>query len=157
MLLRDLLAVPELQLRLLYGDAEALDRPVRWVYTTDLLDPARYLSGGELVVTGLMWRRSPADSAAFVGAVAGSGATALAAGDALLGCVPDDLLDACRRAGLPLLEVPTDVSFAALTERVLASVTGDRGVWLAATLARQRRLLAAVAEGRSLRPPEVAR
>lgn len=150
MLLRDLLAVPELQLRLLYGDAEALDRPVRWVYTTDLLDPARYLSGGELVVTGLMWRRSPADSAAFVGAVAGSGATALAAGDALLGCVPDDLLDACRRAGLPLLEVPTDVSFAALTERVLASVTGDRGVRLAATLARQRRLLAAVAEGRSL-------
>jgi hypothetical protein len=91
------------------------------VYTTDLLDPRRYLTGGELVLTGLMWRRRPADSEAFVAAVTAAGAMALAAGDAALGTVPDDLVAACRRHRLPLLEVPVDVSFAAITERVLAA------------------------------------
>jgi hypothetical protein len=91
------------------------------VYTTDLLDPRRYLNGGEIVLTGLMWRRRPADSEAFVAAVTAAGAMALAAGDAALGSVPDDLVAACRRHRLPLLEVPVDVSFAAITERVLAA------------------------------------
>src|SRR5262249_56640918 len=61
-----------------------------------------------------------ADSEAFVAAVTAAGARALAAGDAALGLVPDDLVDACRRHRLPLLEVPVDVSFAAITDRVLA-------------------------------------
>jgi PucR-like helix-turn-helix protein/purine catabolism regulatory family protein len=91
------------------------------VYTTDLLDPRRYLTGGEIVLTGLMWRRGPADSEAFVAAVTAAGAMALAAGDAALGSVPEDLVAACRRHRLPLLEVPVDVSFAAITERVLAA------------------------------------
>ena len=61
MLLRALVESPELRLRVLAGE-EALDRPVDGVFTTDLLDPRRYLSGGEIVLTGLMWRRTPADS-----------------------------------------------------------------------------------------------
>src|SRR5689334_18180528 len=68
-----------------------------------------------------MWRRRPADSEAFVAAVTAAGAMALAAGDAALGSVPNDLIAACRRHRLPLLEVPIDVSFAAITERVLAA------------------------------------
>ena len=58
MLLRALLDAPDLRLRLLVGE-DGLDQPVAGVYTTDLLDPRRYLSGGEIVLTGLMWRRSP--------------------------------------------------------------------------------------------------
>src|SRR5215831_9750298 len=118
-LLRALAETPELRLRVLVGE-DALDRTVDGVFTTDLLDPRRYLTGGEIVLTGLMWRRNPADSEAFVAAVTAAGAMALAAGDAALGLVPDDLVDACRRHRLPLLEVPVDVSFAAITERVLA-------------------------------------
>ncbi|MFI6517078.1 PucR family transcriptional regulator [Spirillospora sp. NPDC050679] len=109
--LRALLAVPELRLRLLAGEA-GLDRPVRRVFITDLPDPGRYLAGGELVLTGLMWRRGGADSEAFVAAVAGRGAVAVAAGAAAHGGVPGDLVAACRRRGLPLLEVPVEVSFA---------------------------------------------
>ncbi len=120
MLLRALAETPELRLRVLVGE-DALDRTVDGVYTTDLLDPRRYLTGGEIVLTGLMWRRGPADSEAFVAAVTAAGAMALAAGDAALGSVPDDLVAACRRHRLPLLEVPVDVSFAAITERVLAA------------------------------------
>ena len=118
MLLRALVESPELRLRVLAGE-EALDRPVAGVFTTDLLDPRRYLSGGEIVLTGLMWRRTPADSRAFVSALAGAGVAALAAGDAALGSVPPDLIEACRAHQLPLLEVPVDVSFAVITERVL--------------------------------------
>lgn len=120
MLLRALAETPELRLRVLAGE-DALDRTVDGVYTTDLLDPRRYLTGGEIVLTGLMWRRRPADSEAFVAAVTAAGAMALAAGDAALGSVPDDLVAACRRHGLPLLEVPVDVSFRAITEQVLAA------------------------------------
>src|SRR5215470_14711004 len=119
-LLRSLAETPELRLRVLVGE-DALDRTVDGVYTTDLLDPRRYLTGGELVLTGLMWRRNPADSEAFVAAVTAAGAMALAAGDAALGMVPDDLVAACRRHRLPLLEVPVDVSFAVITEQVLAA------------------------------------
>ena len=120
MLLRALAETPELRLRVLVGQ-DALDRTVDGVYTTDLLDPRRYLTGGEIVLTGLMWRRGPADSEAFVAAVTAAGAMALAAGDAALGSVPEDLVAACRRHRLPLLEVPVDVSFAAITERVFAA------------------------------------
>ena len=119
-LLRGLAEARDLRLRVLVGE-DALDRPVDGVFTTDLLDPRRYLTGGEIVLTGLMWRRAPADSEVFVAAVAAAGAVALAAGDAALGSVPDDLVVACRRHGLPLFEVPVDVSFAAITEQVLAA------------------------------------
>src|SRR6516162_4726258 len=119
-LLRALLDSPELRLRLLVGE-DALDRPVAGVYTTDLLDPRRYLSGGEIVLTGLMWRRTPADSETFVATLEACGAVALAAGDAALGSVPDDLVDACRRHKLPLFGVPVDVSFASITEHVLTA------------------------------------
>jgi purine catabolism regulatory family protein/PucR-like helix-turn-helix protein len=119
-LLRELLEAPDLRLRVLVGE-DALDRQVGGVFTTDLLDPRRYLSGGEIVLTGLMWRRGPDDSEAFVSTVVAAGAVALAAGDAALGSVPDDLVLACRRHRLPLLEVPVDVSFAAITEQVLTA------------------------------------
>jgi hypothetical protein len=119
-LLRGLAEAPDLRLRVLVGE-DALDRPVDGVFTTDLLDPRRYLTGGEIVLTGLMWRRAPADSESFAAALTAAGAVALAAGDAALGSVPDDLVVACRRHGLPLFEVPVDVSFAAITEQVLAA------------------------------------
>jgi DNA-binding PucR family transcriptional regulator len=152
MQLRDLLAHPALGLRLLHAGSapDALDRPVRWVYTTDLIDPARYLSGGELVISGLVWRGEPADSERFVAAVAGAGAVALAAGEAVFHGIPDDLVEACRRHGLPLIAVPEEVSFAAVTELVVGALTAARGDRLALTLGRQRRLLSAVAGGLGL-------
>jgi hypothetical protein len=150
MLLRDLLEVPELGLRLLHGSAPALRQPVRWVYTTDLLDPGRYLSGGELVVSGLVWRTGPADSERFVGTLARAGACALAAGDALFHGVPDDLVAACREHDLVLLGVPEDVSFGTLTEHVVGHVDAERRARLEARLGQQRQLLTGLAEGRSL-------
>jgi DNA-binding PucR family transcriptional regulator len=149
-LLRELVDAPRLRLRLLLEPEGALDRPIRRALTTDLLEPTRYLSGGELVLPGLNWRRSAADSETFVRALTDGGAIALAAGDALLGSVPEDLVEACRRHGLPLIEVPEEVSFADLVEHCAAATGSPAGARMSASLVRQREMLSAIASGRTL-------
>ncbi|MEU4493441.1 PucR family transcriptional regulator ligand-binding domain-containing protein [Streptomyces sp. NPDC023998] len=140
MRLRALLETDALGLRLLGGDDE-LDRGVRGVMTTDLRDPSRYLSGGELVLTGLAWRRSAADSEPFVRILAGAGVAGLAAGEAELGDIPGDLIEACSRHRLPLFAVNESVAFATITEYVVRQVSGERAGDLAAVVDRHRRLM----------------
>src|SRR5271165_4222698 len=79
---RDLLDVPDLGLRLLTSVAD-LDRVIKHVYTTDLPDPSRYLTRGDLVLTGMIWCREPGDADRFVQALARAGAGVLGAGEAL--------------------------------------------------------------------------
>ncbi|MEV0218814.1 PucR family transcriptional regulator ligand-binding domain-containing protein [Streptomyces sp. NPDC050704] len=140
MRLRALLDTDALGLRLLGGEDE-LDRTVRGVMTTDLRDPSRYLSGGELVLTGLAWRRDAADSEPFVRILTGAGVTALAAGEAELGAVPEDLMVACARHRLPLFAVNESVAFATITEHVVRQVSGERAGDLAAVVDRHRRMM----------------
>ncbi|MET8709057.1 PucR family transcriptional regulator ligand-binding domain-containing protein [Streptomyces californicus] len=140
MRLRALLETDALGLRLLGGEDE-LDRTVRGVMTTDLRDPSRYLSGGELVLTGLAWHRDPEDSEPFVRILAGAGVAGLAAGEAELGDIPADLVDACRRHRLPLFAVHETVAFATITEHVVRQVSGERAGDLAAVVDRHRRLM----------------
>ncbi|SDJ16596.1 helix-turn-helix domain-containing protein [Nonomuraea jiangxiensis] len=144
MRIRDLLALGEPRLTLLAGDPGG---EFGTVHITDLPEPGRYLSGGELVLTGLMWWHGPQDSARFVNALVAAGVAALGAGQARLGHIPADLVAACRDAGLPLVEVPTEVSFQTLTELVEPRLSGD----VRDALGRHRRLVAAVAEGAGLR------
>ncbi|MFF3331080.1 PucR family transcriptional regulator [Streptomyces sp. NPDC002888] len=140
MRLRALLDTDALGLRLLGGEDE-LDRTVRGVMTTDLRDPSRYLSGGELVLTGLAWRRGAADSEPFVRLLVQAGVAALAAGEAELGDVPDDLVVACARHRLPLFAVHESVAFATITEHVVRQVSGERAGDLAAVVDRHRRMM----------------
>ncbi|CAL9289986.1 PucR family transcriptional regulator [Streptomyces sp. SudanB182_2057] len=140
MRLRALLDTDALGLRLLGGEDE-LDRTVRGVMTTDLRDPSRYLSGGELVLTGLAWRRDAADSEPFVRILAQAGVAALAAGEAELGDVPEDLVLACARHRLPLFAVHESVAFATITEHVVRQVSGERAGDLAAVVDRHRRMM----------------
>jgi hypothetical protein len=140
MRLRALLETGTLGLRLLGGETE-LDRTVRGVMTTDLRDPSRYLSGGELVLTGLAWRRAPGDSEPFVRTLAASGAAGLAAGEAEQGPVPRDLVLACARHRMPLFSVSEDVAFATITEHVVRQVSTERAGDLAAVVDRHRRLV----------------
>ncbi|MFI5686655.1 PucR family transcriptional regulator [Streptomyces sp. NPDC051636] len=142
MRLRALLDTDALGLRLLGGEDE-LDRAVRGVMTTDLRDPSRYLSGGELVLTGLAWRRDAADSEPFVRILAQAGVAALAAGEAELGDIPDDLVVACARHRLPLFAVHESVAFATITEHVVRQVSSERAGDLAAVVDRHRRMMTA--------------
>ncbi|GGZ48049.1 MULTISPECIES: PucR family transcriptional regulator [Streptomyces rochei group] len=140
MRLRALLDTDALGLKLLGGEDE-LDRSVRGVMTTDLRDPSRYLSGGELVLSGLAWRRDAADSEPFVRILVQAGVAALAAGEAELGSVPEDLVVACARHRLPLFAVHESVAFATITEHVVRQVSGERAGDLAAVVDRHRRMM----------------
>ncbi len=148
MRVRELLDVPDLRLRLL-TDVTGMDRAIRHVYTTDLPDPSRYLTPGDLVLTGLIWCRASGDADRFVSALVRAGVSALAAGEAL-GAVPDEVLRACGRQGLPLLAVPAETSFAAVTDEVARRLSGDRATEMTRVLGRRRLLLSAVAEGAGL-------
>ncbi|MFC7732342.1 PucR family transcriptional regulator [Actinomadura keratinilytica] len=121
----ELLEDPELRLRPL-ACHDRLDRPVRQVFVTDLPDPSRYLDGGELVLTGLMWRRGPYDSAPFVAALAAKQVAALGAGEAVLP-VPDDLVAACDRYGLPLVAVPRETPLSRLMAIVVRRLDAEAG------------------------------
>ena len=145
---RDLLDVPGLGLRLLTGVAGA-DRVITHVFTTDLPDPSRYLTPGDLVLTGMIWCREPGDADRFVRSLANVGAWVLGAGEAL-GEVPAQLIEACQRHGVTLLAVPAETSFAAVTEEVARRLNGDRASAMTRVLGRRRLLLSAVAEGGGL-------
>ncbi len=148
MRVRDLLDVPDLGLSLL-TDASGTDRTIRHVYTTDLPDPSRYLTPGDLVLTGLIWYREPGDADRFVSALVKAGVAALGAGEAL-GQVPTEVIQACGRHGITLLAVPAETSFAAVTEVVGRRLSGDRATAMTRVLGRRRLLLSAVAEGAGL-------
>ncbi|HEX9334882.1 MAG TPA: helix-turn-helix domain-containing protein [Pseudonocardiaceae bacterium] len=136
--------MPALRLIVRTG-ADQLDREVSRIYGTELPDPARFLSGGELVITGLLWLRADTDVPPFVAALAGRGVAGLVACDADTGVIPPALVQECRRMGVPLLEAAVDLSFADIIDRVglaLATERGNRG--------RQRRLITALARGAEL-------
>ncbi|MFF1411597.1 PucR family transcriptional regulator [Streptomyces sp. NPDC058289] len=157
MRLRDLLSSEEAQapadlclLRLLRlpGGERDLDRPVLGTVTIDLPDPGRFVSPGDLVLSGLAWHRQDAGtgqdagadrSDAFVRVLVEAGAVALGAGEAQFGHVPDDLVEACARYGLPLLAVGVEVPFTSVTEYVARGRTEERIGGLAALVDRHRR------------------
>jgi hypothetical protein len=118
---KTLLGLPGLRLRPRAG-ADLLDRPVTRIYVTELPDPGRYLSAGELVLSGLLWWRRPGDAEPFVAALARAGAAALAASGADSGGIPGDVVEACERHRIPLLEVPADLSFSVITEQVVLAL-----------------------------------
>ncbi len=149
MLLRDVLDKAHLKLTPLTGRTGA-ERVVSRVHVTDLPDPGRYLAAGDLVLTGLMWHHGPDDCEVFVAALARAGVTALGAGDAVFGSVPADLVAACRQHGVPLFEVPVEVSFRDIVDEVGRSGWARRASGLAAELGRHRGLVAAVAGGARL-------
>ncbi len=151
MRLSALLAAEQLGLTVLVGE-DQLDRDFERVFTATLRDPRRYLTGGELVLSGMEWWPTPADSEAFVAALAEADVAALCAGTAERGGgpVPQHVVDACRRHGVPLLGVPVNVSFATVSEQAvlwLAAERAERTPGAGQFLDRYRRLVTAVAEG----------
>jgi purine catabolism regulator len=105
--------------------ADLLDRPVRWVHTSELAEAPYLLKGGELLLTtGLgISGRGPLGEAAYVAALAGRGAAALALelGWSYLAPSPA-LVTACREHGLPLLVLHEVAPFVEVTEAVQSAI-----------------------------------
>ncbi|MGW6398018.1 helix-turn-helix domain-containing protein [Streptomyces sp. NPDC055134] len=123
-LLRD----ESLGLRLLWADEPQLRQEISGVTVTDLLDPARFVRPAEVVLSGLVWwtrRSGRAKADRFVSALRTAGAAVLLAGEETHGAVPDDLVEACRRHGLPVAAVPAHIMFRAITDTVYLQQWGE--------------------------------
>ncbi|MFJ3904295.1 PucR family transcriptional regulator ligand-binding domain-containing protein [Streptomyces sp. NPDC090025] len=104
-----LLAREELGLRLRAGSP---DVSLHWVHTSEMADPYPYLLGGELLLTAGVQLTDPAR---YVARVVAAGAAALGFGvTPVYDTVPPELVDACARLGLPLIEVPPETPFTAV-------------------------------------------
>ncbi|MDV5145817.1 PucR family transcriptional regulator ligand-binding domain-containing protein [Streptomyces sp. SBC-4] len=104
-----LLARRDLGLRLLAGSPDA---PLHWVHTSEMADPYPYLLGGELLMTAGVLLTDPAH---YVARVVEAGAAALGFGvTPVYDTVPAELVEACARHGLPLVEVPPKTPFTAV-------------------------------------------
>ncbi|MWA06053.1 hypothetical protein F8568_038030 [Actinomadura sp. LD22] len=126
---RHLLEVPRFRLRLVAGSA-GLDRPIRSAHSTELLDPAPYLRGHEVVLTAGAALRDADACAAFATSVkaARAGAIGYGVGD-VTETVPDALRRHCERLGLPLVEIPADVPFLGFAEWFAERLASTREEW----------------------------
>jgi purine catabolism regulator len=123
----ELLRAPELGLRLRLGDEVPLRRELDWAVVTELVDPSPSLAGGELVLTTGVRLRTPEQFRSFVGAVAQAGSAGLGFGIGISHDeIPEALLDAAASAGLPVVEVPFEVSFSEVTRYVAARNESER-------------------------------
>ncbi|MCX5386841.1 PucR family transcriptional regulator ligand-binding domain-containing protein [Streptomyces sp. NBC_00083] len=124
----DLLRLESLDLELLWGEQQQLDREITGVTATDLEDPTRFVRPGEVVLSGLVWwshANGTEKVSRFVSALAGAGAAALLAGEETHGSVPKELARSCKESGIALIAVPSRTNFRAITEAVYLRQWGD--------------------------------
>ncbi|MCP2269985.1 PucR family transcriptional regulator [Actinokineospora diospyrosa] len=148
-----LIALPELRLSLVAG-AGGRDRTVEATHVSELARPGEWLRGGELLMTaGVMLPTHPDSCRDYVRDVVDGGVAALAFG---VGHgqphqrPPDGLVAAAEEAGLPLLVVPDEVPFIAVTKAVFAALAAEDRRALEHTIDVQRRLTVAAASGGGL-------
>ncbi|MEV0736130.1 PucR family transcriptional regulator [Streptomyces sp. NPDC050549] len=146
---------------LLAGEA-ALDRPVRWVHSSEVYEGANFLDGGELLLTngfGLT------DTAAeirrrYVRELAARGASGLAVEiGRSLPTMPPEVTDEARRLGLPLLALHRVVPFVRIAEAanraIVARGLSGRSVVRPWGDDHTAALLADLADRAALNQPEV--
>jgi purine catabolism regulator len=148
-----LLRRADLGMTLLSGEGtDLLHAPIRWVTTSELIDPTPYLRGGELLLTtGMRLPASRSAVADYVVRLAGVGAIGIGMG---IGqglahrTVPPRLIDAAEQAGFPLLLVDEPTPFIAIGEAVAQLHLADETAALAQALKAQQSITrAAVTAG----------
>lgn len=155
--LRTLLSRRDLRLSLVSVEQELadglLDRPMRWVHSSDLADPTPFLAD-DLVLLTTGTQLSPGDPdgvTAYVARLTARGVNGLGFGSGVHSQgIPTELIAACATHGLPLFEVPYDVPFIAIARahaEAIAAQTYARRTW---ALEAQRALAVAALRPRGL-------
>jgi DNA-binding PucR family transcriptional regulator len=118
--------VGELGLDLASGQ-DAAGRHVRWVHSTELLDPTPWLRGGELLLTTGLQLDSAQSQRELIERLAEHKIGGLGFGTGFTHKrLPAALLAEARRRSFPLFEVPYELPFIAITERVFAQLLDER-------------------------------
>ena len=147
---RWLMAQRRLALALRSG-AAGLDRTLDCAVSSELVNAHEWLSGGEvLLTTGLRLPADPDARRAYVTNLADVGVAAIGFGVGLgLDAVPEEMIDAAERVGLPLFEVPLEIPFSAIARTVLDQIAAQRSSRLVAATRAQPRMTRAAAAGGS--------
>jgi purine catabolism regulator len=99
---------------------------IQWVAVTEQEDPQRFLNGGELVLTTGMRLKSAPEQRRFVRQVQRAGAVGIGFGIGLThDAVPPALIAEANRWGLPVVEVPYETPFIAITKLVADAQSAD--------------------------------
>jgi purine catabolism regulator len=118
--------VAELDLTLATGE-ESAGANVRWVHSSELLDPTPWLRGGELLLTTGLQLSGAKPQREFVERLAEREIAGLGFGTGFVHKkIPAGVLNTARKLGFPLFEVPYELPFIAITERVFAQLLNER-------------------------------
>jgi len=140
----------DLDVEVLAGEG-ALDAPVRWVHISELADPTPWLSGGELLLTTGLPLTDPATQRAYVARLAAHGLAGLGVGIGFAHeTVPDAIVEAARARDFPLLEIPYELPFIAVTEQAFTQLVNEQYALLRRSIAAQERLQRIVLAERGL-------
>lgn len=132
--------VRSLDLGLLAGEP-GLEAPVRWVHISELEDPTPWMSGGELLLTTGLQLDTAKRQRAFVDLLADHQLAGLGFGTGFSHrTVPDAVVAAARERELPLVEVPYDVPFIAVTEAAFSRLVNEQYAVLRRAIAAHERL-----------------
>ncbi len=118
--------IGELGLGLVSGE-ESAQAHVRWVHSTELADPTPWLKGGEVLLTTGLQFDGPRSQREFVERLVDHKIAALGFGTGFTHRrVPAALVTAAGKRGFPVFEVPYELPFIAITERVFAHLLDER-------------------------------
>jgi purine catabolism regulator len=118
--------IAELGLELASGH-ESAGAHVRWVHSTELLDPIPWLKGGELLLTTGLQLDGPKAQREFVTRLADHEIAGLGFGTGFTHRrLPAALVTAACKRSFPLFEVPYSLPFIAITERAFTQLVNER-------------------------------
>ncbi len=118
--------ISELGLELSSGRGAAKAH-VRWVHITELIDPTPWLKGGELLLTTGIQLKGPKVQHELIERLAEHEIAGLGFGTGFAHKkVPVALVNAARKLDFPVFEVPYELPFIAITERVFAQLVDER-------------------------------
>jgi PucR family transcriptional regulator, purine catabolism regulatory protein len=118
--------IGELGLELISG-RESAEAPVRWVHSSELVDPTPWLKGGEMLLTTGIQLEGPKVQREYLERLADHDIAALGFGTGFRHRrVPAALVKAADQRGFPLFEVPYELPFIAITERAFARLLDER-------------------------------
>ncbi|MCW4354265.1 PucR family transcriptional regulator ligand-binding domain-containing protein [Hoyosella sp. YIM 151337] len=139
---------PELGLTLVAG-RDGADRVIDWAHAIELADPAPWLSGGELVMTtGIKIGGSADEQFRYVSALAHAGTVALAFDTGTTySAVPEGIRAAGDALGFPILAVPAETPFIAITRAVIDELTADQVRAVQRVVDQQENLVRATLRG----------